>query len=442
MYKLTFILSVSLFLFSCSDDDFIETRDPNPVIEEPINESLIDSFLWTVPIDSSTIRNRTHNIARHALLHGDLVIFHTPSLAGWVALDAKTGETVWDNRGQLNRSEIVDTPIQHGDNLYYMRTSSFLKLNMNTGILELKELWPVKTEFQNNYSTLDDGIIYNTIDPFNNAVPDFVEWVRISVDEIATPPLNWTRFNRYVAADNEEVFRGSGQPNFFTDANAHKNMIYPSNNRTADLINTVNNTVTSFDLDADTIKWHKKVSNFGAFSTPSLIEEDRLYYLVDSSMICLSSETGDQLWKADSKYFDETFAFGAGMHIVGNKIVAIGRNQKNVGVDKFTGEVKWFVDYDANHPDRLAKGSQQFSTDLYQGRIYYISGWGQLVSLNPESGSVRRYYLPDRPYIEEYDIQLFEPWFKFNGMTISDDGIIYLSEGLRFLALEVPDKDL
>jgi len=159
-------------------------------------------------------------------------------------------------------------------------------------------------------------------------------------------------------------------------------------------------------------------------------------------MICQNAETGELIWRAEPRFFEETFAFGAGMHVVGDKIVAIGRNQKNVGVDKYTGDVKWFANFDANHPQRKAGGSQQYALDIYQGRIYYISGFGQLVSLNPDNGDVRVYYFPDRPIIEEYDIQLFEPSFKFNGMTISDEGIVYLSEGLRFLALEVPDKDL
>ena len=219
-------------------------------------------------------------------------------------------------------------------------------------------------------------------------------------------------------------------------------MIHPANNRTSDLINTVNNTVTSYDLDADSIKWIKEVSDFGAFGTGTIIDEDRVYNIVDSSMVCISAETGETLWKADPRFFNETFAFGAGMHVVGDKIVAIGTNSKNVGLNKYTGEAVWFVNYDANHLDRDAGGSRQFAVDIYQGRIYYISGSGQLVSLNPDTGSVRRYYLPDRPIIEEYDIQLFEPSFRLNGMTISDDGIVYLSEGLRFLALEVPDKDM
>ena len=442
MYRIIFISFASLFLFSCPNDDRIEVIGPGPDVKIPMDdEFVIDSFLWAVPVDSNTIRNVDKFLVPHVLLHEDLVISHVPDLEGWVALDAKTGETVWDNRGQLSDVRIADKPIQHGDNMYYTRTSSFLKLNMNTGILELKELWPPTTEFQRSFSTIDDGVIYTTITDFNNAVPDFEEWIRISVDEIVSPPLSWTRFSKYESVNNNDVVRASGDPHFFNDTNGHKNMIYGSNNRTADLIHTVNNTVTSYDLEADSIKWSKEVGKFGAFQTSGIIDEDRLYYLVDSSLICLNAETGDLLWKANPNYFDVTYAFGAGMHIAGNNLVAIALDRKTVGLNKFTGDLVWLNDYDANHPDRLASGSQQFSLGFYNDRIYYISGWGQLISLNPFDGTIRRFHLPDRPVIEEYDIQLFEPSFKFNGMTVSDDGVIYLSEGLRFLALEVPDKN-
>ena len=363
-------------------------------------------------------------------------------MEGWVALDVKTGEEIWSNREQLNRSEIINSPVKHGDFMYYTRTSSFLRINMVTGDLELKELWPIETEFQSNFVVLDNGEIYSAVSDFNNTVPPFDAWLKIPIANIVSPPLEWKRFNNYFAAENKGINQGSGPPVFYTDMAGHRNMIYQSNNRTADLINTVNNTVTAYDLVEDRIKWTEVVSDFNAFEAGVVIEEDRIYSIVDSSMVCLNAETGDLLWKADPRFFNETFTFGAGMHIVGDMIVAIGRNNKNVGVNKFTGQVVWNVNYDANHPQKGAGGSQHFALDIYQGRIYYISGSGQLVSLRPQSGSVRVYHLPDRPVIEEYDIQLFEPSFKFNGMTISDDGIIYLSEGLRFLALEVPDKDM
>lgn len=444
MIRIFFIISVSTLLFSCpKDDDIMVSMTEPPEELEPIeNENLIDSFLWAVPVDSSTIRNRDQYIVRHALIHENLVMFHTPELEGWVALDGKTGETVWDNRGQLNKAEIFDSPIQYGEFMYYMRTSSFLKINMTNGNLELKELWPVADEFQYNCLGIDRDKVYSIIDEFNNIGPAFEAWLSIPIDEIVSPPLEWKRFNSYFSSENNEVKQGSGTPVFYSDINGHRNMIYASNNRTSNLINTVNNTVTSYDLDADSIKWIKEVSDFGAFGTGTIIDEDRVYNIVDSSMVCISAETGETLWKADPRFFNETFAFGAGMHVVGDKIVAIGTNSKNVGLNKYTGEAVWFVNYDANHLDRDAGGSRQFAVDIYQGRIYYISGSGQLVSLNPDTGSVRRYYLPDRPIIEEYDIQLFEPSFRLNGMTISDDGIVYLSEGLRFLALEVPDKDM
>lgn len=445
--RIIFITSFAVLLLSCPNDDIVDLQevgvDGEDMEEIQIeNENVIDSFLWAIPVDSTTISNRSKYIVRHVLLHEDKVLFHTPELSGWVALEANTGDEIWSNRGVLNKAEIFDSPLQHEEFMYYMRTSSFLKINMDNGNLELKELWPIGPEFQRNSLAIDGDIIHSTVDEFNNAKPAFEDFLSISVDEIVSPPLNWNRFNEYVAAENEDIVRGSGSPVFYTDLNNRRNLIYASVNMTLNLQTNLFNTVTSYDFEADSIKWERRIPASGPFGSGILIEEDRIYALVDRTMLCLNAETGELIWKAEKRFFDETFAFGAGMHIVGDKIVALGTNSRNIGVDKYTGVVKWFVHYDANHPDRLAAGSRQFAVDVYQDRIYYISGWGQLVSLNPNSGSVRRYYLPDRPVIEEYGIQLFEPSFRLNGMTISDDGIVYLSEGLRFLALEVPDKDL
>jgi len=98
---------------------------------------------------------------------------------------------------------------------------------------------------------------------------------------------------------------------------------------------------------------------------------------------------------------------------------------------------KTFLDYT---PKNLKEGGTSgFTANIYNDKLYYINDWGSLISISVNDGSsFRRYALPDKVYLENSKIELFEPSFKHQHMTISDDGVIFTSDGFRFLAFDVP----
>lgn len=438
--RLVLLFIICSFLFSCPEDEVPAQTVSQPEIVIDGDEYLIDTFLWDIAIDSSTIRVKKKHFIQHIFLYENLVVFHVPSQGGFVSMDSKSGEIVWDTRGDVDFFELSKSPLLHDGHLYYVRHSSFLKVNLANGAVEVRELWSNEIEFLENDLSIYDGEIYGRIENYDRIKPFFEEWIRLPLNEVNSP-LNWTRFNKYLADDNNGIIQGSGKPFFQKNEDGKKLLFYHSHNFLEDFITTVNSTVACYDFDQDEIIWRTVVNKDGAFdSTSHLIDGERLYYAVDGSMVCLNNKTGEILWTADPSVFNETLAFGAGSHIVNDNIILLGRNNKVITLNKYTGETVWINDFRIGHENYGASGSQNFSFNLYNGRVYYLSISGELVSLDPSNGDTRRFYLPDRPYLEEYDIHLFEPSFKLQGMKISDDGIVYLTEGLRFLAFEVPDK--
>ena len=429
-----------LIIFSCQE----EVLDlPPPPPEEIVDERIIDTFLWEKVIDPETIQNNRLYFIDHTLIHEDNVVFYVPGMKGFVSLNLQDGTTHWDLRGMQDGLSLLQSPLKHGSEIYYVRNSSILNLDLNNGQSSVRELWPIETEFQNVSLSMYKNVMYGNIKEYGNN-PFFTEWIKVPIDDLVSP-IPWTRFGRYNGTD--DVKRPFGRPYFYRTTEGVDLMIFGASRILTfggpTPYTVLDNTVSAYDINADSIIWeHTFPEDLGGINQNRIMEEERLYSPFRLGLNCLDVENKEVLWNLDEKELGLDLSTGAGLHIYEDKLLAFGGLHTIKAFDKYTGEQLWRLDLDINDEDWFAQGSKKNTVNYYNGRVYYISSWGNLVSLDPNDGSYRHYFLDKRPVIEEYDVELFEPNFKFSAMAISEDGIIYTSEGFRFLAFEVPDKDM
>lgn len=437
--KYLYLFSIIVF-FSCGEEslDIPPTSPP----EEVKDERIIDTFLWEVVIDPETIRSQRLYTIDRILKHEENVVFFVRGMEGFVSLNMHDGSIHWDNRGTLENSPIVSTPFKIGSKIYYVRTSSIVNLDLDNGQRDLKELWPIESEFQGASLRIYNNTVYGKLSEFGNN-PFFTEWIRVPFDRLESP-IPWTRFARWDGT--EDIKRGIGPPFFYKTTKGIDLMVFGASRFDTGgpaTYTILDHTITAYDLNADTVAWVRTFEeDLGGTNQSSVLDEERFYSPYRLGLKCLDVENNALLWSLDETQLGLDLATGAGLHIYEDKLLAFGGLNTIKAFNKYTGKELWRQDLGINDDDWFAQGSAENTVNYYNGRVYYMSSWGQLVSLDPNDGSIRRYFLDKRPVIEEYDVELFEPNFKFSAMTISEDGIIYTSEGFRFLAFEVPDKDL
>jgi len=401
----------------------------------PSDENTLSEFIWDVAIDSTTIKEKIRYSSEYPVFYNGRVIFNNHKLGGFTALDMISGEKVWDNRGSANTRQLTNNPIQEKDKSYYVSASRLQVLNLQNGIIEVNRLWSNSDEHLKNGINIFEGDLYGEIGEFGNS-NYFSEWVVSSINDLSFE--NWNGFDRSTPNTNGGFRRLVGTPDFYTMNNGDRLMIYASGEVLPDWSDK-HNTIRAFNLDKNHYEWIKTdIDVEGGFNRPIAQEENRLYYAMEN-YYCVDAITGVTVWKVGSESITSDLSFGAGKFIYENNLISVARDNQILALDKMTGEVIWSVTMSNNDEFYKANGSELNTANIYRDRLYYISGWGRLISMNLEDGSFRQYYLEERPYIEKYDIELFEPTFKGQHMIISEDGIIYTSDGYRYLAFEVPD---
>lgn len=435
------IISLVLF-FSCKDDNVIAPPPPPP--EEVVDERIIDTFLWEKVIDPETIQNQRLYFIDHTLIHEDNVVFYVPGMGGFVSLNLQDGSTYWDTRGTLDGAGIVQVPIKLGSDILYTRTSSMVSFNLDNGLRNFKELWPNETEFQNIPIRIYKNKLYGNVKEYGTR-PAFNEWIKVPLDKLASP-VPWERFGKYLASENNDIDRWSGNSLFYETKSGVDLMLFGASYVTyggPSPFTVESRTISAFDINADTVAWERTLppGPVGGVTSRKL-DEERLYIPINRGLTCLDVENNMVLWSLDPATLDMDLSNGAGLHIYEDKLMAFGGLNTIKAFDKYTGAELWRLDLGINDEDWHAQGSNDKTVNFYNDRIYYLSSWGNLVSLNPDDGTIRHYFLEDRPTIAGYDVELFEPDFDHSAMVISEEGIVYTSDGFRFLAFEVPDKDL
>jgi len=422
---------LGLEMFSKSvDTTEIETKEDLPL-------TLIDSFKWTSVIDERLLNIHKSVFTHFPLINNGKVVYNIFEQGGFVALDIDNGHLKWDNRGDFNRHPIPH-PLEYNDILIYPNAGGVRSFNLNSGNVNHN----FSLSFENKYLNTDFGFyndkIYIHLDDLKNTNPVFDEWISSDINSLGNE--SWDHFNRIEAKANNGFKRTYYNPSFLKDKDGNDNMIYlvqESNN----LFKTGELHLISYNITADSIKWiNRNFAKVGGLSKAPIIEDNRIYVLGKEQLNCFDVETGLENWNVGSPIIKDKIYGYSDLILHEDKIIVMGNTEQILCLNKMNGSIIWSKTFlDKNIKDLKDGGSSAYTANIYNDKLYYINDWGYLISISVNDGSsFRRYALPDKVYLEDAKVELFEPSFKHQHMTISDDGVIFTSDGFRFLAFDVP----
>jgi outer membrane protein assembly factor BamB len=444
MRKVNFILYfIFSLLFSCLNLDdlpeqYVPTIDEEEEEEEELNFIPIDSFKWTKVIDVDYLRANRSLSTRFTQLHGNKIIFNLFEQGGFVAFDKSNGDLQWDNRGSFSELSFLYPSVLDGE-LFYINRSGVRAIDLNSGGILHNESYFINNQYLNKDFGIYEDKIYIHVDDYKYIEPIFNEWIVADIKSINQN--NWTHFNRITPDMNDGYKRTYHFPNFYEDKNGNSQIVYVGQ-ESNDLFITGWLSLFSYNLDADSLEW--SVINFspvGGLTQAPIIDEGRIYTLGQERAFCFSAETGDVIWEIGAPIMLDKLTGYADFFIHEDKLVITGKHDQTICLDKHTGATIWSNKFPDSNPDsRYRGGANRFTANVYNDKLYYINGNGSLVSMNMSDGrNFKTYAFRQWVFLDEYDVELFEPTFSKNHMIISDDGVIYTSDGYRFLAFDVPN---
>ena len=423
-------------LFSCDPDKFTADDDAPEVEIDPFE---ITEFLWQTPINDVIDPNSLETFSRYPILFDGMVIWNTPLKAGFVALDTSDGKKVWDNRGSTNDLWNPETPKVKDNYLYYVKTGGFRKMDLSTGNIEIGYLWPNNDEFMDRSIEIYNDYLYAPIQEFQTT-PLFSEWARSPLSDLS--PQSWERFDRQVEEENDGFEPENLDPTFYTKANGDELIIYLQNNIKYNEEGWQNfSRMNAFNLTENKLEWLLD-GNFHPYEP--IIEGNRMYTFSFDYYFCLNSENGEVIWKIDNRENALNVGYnGSILDLVSYKnfIVSIGSNGRMVALNKDNGGVIWSrtLEITSNEEDRNSEGSIRGPINIYEDELYYLNDRGDVMVLDLRNGSTKRYFLPQRSIYDEEGNTLFDKNFGRHAIIVDENGVIYASDGFRFLAFRLPE---
>ena len=367
------------------------------------------------------------------------VIWNTPLKAGFVALDTKDGSVAWDNRGSTNNLWNPEEPKVLDNYLYYVKAGGFRKIDLNTGNIDIGYLWPHNDELMNRSIEIHDGYLYAPIEEYN--LPSkFSEWTRVPLTDLG--PDSWERFDKQTQEENDSFEPENLDPVFYTMPNGDLLIIYIQNNLGhPDGSHRNFSRMNAFNITQNRMEWMYGES-FMAYEP--IIEGNRIFSFSHDYYFCINAETGEVIWKKDkSEAGLNVETNGATLRLVSynNSLVSVGSNERIVALNKTDGNLRWSRTFEVstNQEERFSAGSIDGPINIFNNELYYLNDRGDVMVLNLNNGNTKRYYLPERSIYDDDGNTLFDADFGGHAIIIDENGVIYASDGHRFLAFRLPD---
>mgnify|MGYP003865572415 CR=1 FL=1 len=422
-----------LLFSSCNKEEELGSDKDSEFIEEEIEFELTE-FLWKKMIDRPTYPRKYHSY--YPFIYEGKVIFNNWQLEGYVAMDLETGEEIWNNRGQTNSERLPAKPIKVKNKIYTIKASGLREINLDNGEIEVGYLWPVSNEYMDYEFNIDNNTLYADVHEFANAVT-FSGWVSCPLDRLEEQ--EWTYFDRQFMINNHGYQRHLAAPVFFEKPNGEKLMIHFSVYADLGFQNEYFK-IEAYNLDKGEPEWVNENSTGGSLLIPYM-EDNKIYFTDNKVIHCVDAGTGKTLWRTAEGSLDQLNAAGS-MVPYKNSLIVMCRDGRTVAIDKEDGQIIWEQPFEGWEAQLYHKGADPHTANIYNDRLYYVSAWGRLISMDPNNGSYRSFMFPQFETDEELELELFEQDFNDSHIVISEDGIIYTADGIRFLAFEVPDKDM
>lgn len=283
------------------------------------------------------------------LLYKDMVL-QGNSIDGFSAHDSKSGQVIWRKKIE---NGVESTSAEFKDRLYVSASDGyFYALNTKTG----QEIWKYKTQAENISEPLYDqkeGRVY------------FISGSHMlyALDAESGQPL-WTH-----SRQDTSLFsvRGSGRPAL------SQGVLY---------VGFSDGNLVALNSKTGSVVWEiqlNKNKKFRDIDTTPIIDGDRLYISgYDDKIYCISLQKGDVLWKTDGGGYSE-------VTLSGDRLFYSTSQGEVIALKKENGEKIWSY---------VLKGGIATAVKPYKGLLVFGESQGSLVFLDAETGKQKTHFEP------------------------------------------------
>lgn len=131
----------------------------------------------------------------------------------------------------------------------------------------------------------------------------------------------------------------------------------------------------AYDLTADTLMWRNTDLPYFSLLSQPIIDDDRVYGMVNNYVVCLNAFTGETLWKTNVDKLIKP-QFNSGLQegeavVTEGQIVILGTAHKLFALDKSDGSLSYYA---STVPDFIGEHLTYF-----EGKLFFSSGTLQIV---------------------------------------------------------------
>ena len=398
------------------------TAPSGPVITDP---NMINEFTWQTLVDEAAISNDENSSVRYPVGYENMVVYSNSNSSsdrdGFVALDRTTGSEVWSNFGQMELGLVSEEPTVVFGVLHIANENTFKSIDLSSGsILNDVAVDVVGEEELSELIGVFEGNVYTNVE-IQNGFDVTSEWLASPISNAS--PESFVRFNQSDVGD-------IGKPVFHRNANDEVLMIYSSSFPRA--------AITAYNLSTNQVEW--EIDNFATAGVFSDIEVDAngIYVAVGLSMLALNPSTGAEIWSRT--HFINDLENEDGLVQDDTRIYAVG--SEVYIIDKISGDLIWTAQGFERDNGPFVPLRNGFKPVLYQNNLYFTdrSAEGLLIWVDLNDMDMDFFFIRESDVVEINGdpVRVDGLNFQDSGLAVSNEGIIFTHDRLRFLAFDAP----
>ena len=404
-----FLLSWLSLSYSCCELTGDCPPEPPDIDTTKKQDSLPYDIVWQTPLHPDTLFSVTTYV--QPKIYMDKVIFdrrvRRSGSQEILAFNRHTGKLGWTWNDYFRKGRGLRAPPEYLEGkMFFTSSRGIFAIDLSKGTSLYR------------YELPDDYIGQVEVSAFNSKIFHSI---------LHYDTLSILRMHDYITGDIREVFRVKKQKDKF------KPDIYPPGcwlNQNDDTVLVFQSReyrpgpygersiLYSYNLTRDSLMWTDTIAGVSSITQPPYIEEDRVYFLMSDSMLCINKHTGKHIWVARH---DHRGGFLISRFVVTEDMIYMHSTVGHlVGIEKATGRKRFARDIGAAGDD-LA---------YHDGRIYLTDGY--LTIVNAKNGKTL-YNLKSHNYSKR------TPGSFVNGVAIDGEkGVMYVSDGFYAMCLTLP----
>ena len=379
------------------------------------NVVTLDEFVWKQEITKTFNKN-----FETVLLRDEHVVY---SDDGYTNINKESGAKLWDNEVGFRDYGPPVRQVVTRNHIYHNYNGTLEQIDIQNGVVELEYRW---SDFQEGRlespMLVHEGVFYGLIST-GELESKKLKWAACPVDQLSSN--NWT-FYEDIFSDSVLNSTDISNPEMSKNNLGEPLLIYSKN--IVNIGSTNYFSIVAYNLEDNKIEWEVRETHQSLDGERVIVDGDKVYYYFAYHLTCLDAATGSAVWL---NLYNTTININE-FASLGEYLFVYDFNANIQVIKKETGEKVLVKNFKNVIPSAYTGGYHNNTAQLHNNQLYYMNSIGSLMRVDIKNGDHQRYHLP------ETEDGLSGPSFYDNGMVISDDGIIYTSDGFHHLAFPAP----